>query len=145
MDLINLTRLERNGKAEASPLDMLVDIRDINRPISENIDGNAVMYVEESIVSNRQAEGINAVQYIVDQDLATINTLSTDIFVATVETREKREPVAGMTTLGFVSNRIVGGIFASGTGSKFMYMEDDGSHPVEYVVTEDIPTLKLML
>lgn len=145
MNLINLTRVERNGKAEASPLDMLVDVCDINRPIFENIDGNTVMYVEESIVSRRQAEGINAVQYIVDEDLATVNTLSQDVFVVTVETREGREPVAGMVTLGFVSNRIVGGIQAFGAGSKFMYHEDDGSHPIEYVVSETVADIKLML
>lgn len=145
MDLINVTRLERNGKAEAAPLNMLIDIRDINRPISENISSNCVVYIEESISINRQSEGINSVQYIIDEDLASFEALSTDIFIGTVTSRDGRDPVSGMTTLGFVSDKIVGGIEDYNGGSKFMYHEDSGSIPVEYVLSEDVATIKTML
>jgi hypothetical protein len=119
MDLIKLTRLERNGKEESSPLDVLINIRNINRPISENISGNSVIYMEESITTNRQDEGINTVQHIMSEDLAAITLLTGDILIGSVVSRNGKDPVVGASSLGFVSEKIIGSIEDHPSGSFF--------------------------
>ena len=142
--LVKLTQIERNGVEIASEL-MLIDTTVINRPMVQNSLNKTVLSVQESIMEARQSESNNSVQYIVDEDLATVAGLSTDMFVATVVTRDAREPVPGFSSLGFVASRGVGGIRAEGSGSKFFYHEDGGNLPVEYIVSEDINTIEASL
>ena len=142
--LVKLTQIERNGVEIASEL-MLIDTTVINRPMVQNSLNKTVLSVQESIMEARQSESNNSVQYIVDEDLATVAGLSTDMFVATVVTRDSREPVPGFSSLVFVASRVVGGIRAEGSGSKFFYHEDGGNLPVEYIVSEDINTIEASL
>ena len=142
--LVKLTQIERNGVAIASEL-MLIDTRAINRQMVQNTLSKTVLSVQESIMEGRQSEANNSVQYIVDEDLATVAGLSVEMFVATVVTMDGRPPVSGSSSLGFVASRVVGGIREDGSGSKFFYHEDGVSVPVEYVVSEDINTIEASL
>jgi len=62
--------------------------------------------------------------------------LSYDLFNATVITREGRTPSTGYNDLIFPLNRVVGNVAAEGSGSKFMYHENNGSLPIEFVVSD---------
>jgi len=133
MGVINVTQIERNGKPIASEK-MLLDVGVISEPLLENSNNNAVILVQESIVSSRAAEKPNSVQYIANETLAAILGSTTELFVATVQSRNGKAPV--VPTLGFVLEKVVGGIRAEGSGSKFFYHEGGDVLPVEYIVSE---------
>jgi len=144
MSLIKVTQIERNGVAINSEL-MLIDTRDIVEPMYENLSGQTIIKIRESIVDERQPEAVNKVQYVVDENLATVLGLSTDLFPALVLTRNGKAPVVGLTSLGFSAKKVVGAIRAEGVGSKFFYHEDGDVLPVEFVVDEDINTIEASL
>lgn len=135
MGVINVTQIERNGKAIASEK-MLVEVAVIGAPLLQNSGSKTIIPVQENIVKSRTEEVPVPVQYIVDEDLATVVGLSNEIFSATIVSREGREPVVGATTLGFIVGRVVGAVRADSAGSKFYYYEDGAVSPVEYVVSE---------
>ncbi len=146
MGLIKVTQIERNGVTIASE-DMLIDTEDLNRPIVENSSNKAVVYLQESIMEGRQSEANNSVQYILDETLAAVHALSTNLFPATVLTRNGNAPVVGAVLLGFTTHRIVGSIREDTTsgGSRFFYHEDGDNLPVEYVVSETVAAIEASL
>jgi hypothetical protein len=133
MALIELTSEERNGKAYAKTI--LLNTDTIAVPIRE-VGGKSYIGVNESIVSGRPSENLDIVYYLVTEDIATVVALSYDLFGATVITRDGRTPSTGYNDLIFRLDRVVGNIAAEGTGSKFMYHEDNGTVPIEFVVAE---------
>lgn len=145
MGFIKVTQIERSGVAISPGEEMLLDVSTINTPLVENVSGDTIMTVQEAIMEARQAEPNNTVRYVVDENLVAVAALSTDIFIATIVTRNQREPVLGTDTLGFVASRIVGPIKAEGSGSKFFYYEDGAHQATEYVVAEDVSTIQLSL
>lgn len=124
---------------------MLLDVNDINKPMVENTVNDTIISVQESIVKERQGEAVNSVQYVVDEDLATVLGLSDQLFPATVVSRNDKNPVVGGVNLGFVVGKIVGPIQPEGSGSVFFYQEDGDFLPVKYVVQEDINTIEASL
>lgn len=133
MALIELTSEERNGKAYAKTI--LLNTDTIAVPIRE-VGGKSYIGVNESILSGRPSENLDIVFYLVTEDLATVVGLSYDLFSATVITRDGRTPSTGYNDLIFRLDRVVGNIAAEGSGSKFMYHEDNGTLPVEFVVSQ---------
>jgi len=133
MALIELTSEERNGKAYAKTI--LLNTDTIAVPIRE-VGGKSYIGVNESIVSGRPYGNLDIVYYLVTEDLATVVALSYDLFSATVITRDGRTPSTGYNDLIFRLDRVVGNIAAEGTGSKFMYHEDNGTVPIEFMVAE---------
>lgn len=135
MGVINVTQIERNGKPISSEA-MLVEVAVIGAPLLQNNSSKTIISVQENIVRSRTEETPAPVQYIVDETLAAVVALSSEIFSATVLKRRGRAPVSGASTLGFVTSKIVGAIRAEGSGSKFFYYEDGDVSPVEYIVSE---------
>jgi hypothetical protein len=133
MALIQLTSEQRNGKAYAKTI--LLNTDTIAAPIRE-VGGKSYIGINESIISGRPSEILDIVFYLVTEDLATVVGLSYDLFRATVVTREGRAPSIGYTDLIFPLNRVVGNVAAEGSGSKFMYHENNGSLPIEFVVSD---------
>jgi hypothetical protein len=133
MALIELTAEQRNGVAFAKTI--LVNTDTIAVPVRE-IGGKSYIGVNENILDGRQSERIDIVYYLVTEDLATIVGLSYSLFRATVTTRDGRTPSSGYTDMIFRLDRVVGNIIAEGSGSKFLYHEDNGSEPVTFVVSQ---------
>lgn len=133
MALIELTAEQRNGVPFAKTI--LVNTDTIAVPIRE-VGGKSYIGVNENILDGRPSERIDIVYYLVTEDLATVVASSYALFSGTVTTRDGRTPSSGYDILIFRLDRVVGNVIAEGSGSKFLYHEDNGSEPVEFVVAE---------
>lgn len=133
MALIELTAEQRNGVPFAKTI--LVNTDTIAVPIRE-VGGKSYIGVNESILDGRPSERIDIVYYLVTESLSTVVGLSYALFRATVTTRDGRTPATGYTDLIFRLDRVVGNVIAEGSGSKFLYHEDNGSDPVTFIVSQ---------
>lgn len=143
MELISLTPITRNGEDFTSP--MLVDPRDISRPIIESDSGDSIIYLQEFANSqHRETDALNqSVQYIVDEDIATVVGLSLKIFSGTIITRNGRVP--SETTVAFITDWVVGPIYEENGNSKFLYKEGGDMLPVEYEIDETIAQILVQI
>lgn len=133
MGVITLNTKTRNSKAYVK--EVLINIDTIGLPIRED-SGKAILSLSETPLTGRQSERIDLATYVVKEDLDDIVALTPELFKATVTTRNRNTPSAGYVDLVFRADRIVGPVYESGSGSGFMYHENDGSNPVEYIVDE---------
>lgn len=133
MSLINVTREQRNGKASVS--DDLIQTDKIALPIRE-IGGKAYISVVESPLTGRGSENLVISDYLVGESLDTVVAQSASLFKATVTSRDGRTPISGYDVLGFVSEKIMGPIMTEGSGSRFLYHEDNATHPAIFIVSE---------
>lgn len=143
MSLIKVTANERNGKAYAK--DVLINLNSIAQPVIANNGGKAIVVLDESSkLQSQVSRGNDNVQYILDEDIpAFVALASTEMFVGTVFTREGRDPVVGSQV--FIIENIVGLIKDHPKGVEFLYEEEGGSIPVEYVLTETIADIDTAL
>lgn len=143
MSLVKVTTKQRNGRAYAK--DVLINLQNVSEPVIENSSNEAIVVVDESTkLQSSISQGNNNVQYILNEDLAAFVALATtEMFSGTVVKREGREPVVG--TQVFIVSNIVGIIAADPLGSKFLYEEEGGNIPVEYIVSETIADINTAL
>lgn len=139
MSLITVTREERNGKVSTGT--DLIQTDKIALPIRE-IGGKGYISVIESPLTGRGSENLFIANYLVTENLDAIVALSSDLFKATVVTRDGNTPSAGFTSLVFVADKIMGPIQTEGSGSKFLYHEDNATYPVEFIVSEAPSAIK---
>ena len=141
MSLIRVTSKERNGKAYSK--DMLIETDRVVEPIVENVGSDSIIVVDESPVVGASSNP-NKVQYIVDEDLATIAKLNNKVmFIGTVVSRDGRTPVS--SSLLFVIDNITGVVVEHPSGSSFLYNEPGAANPVEYVLSESINDIALAI
>lgn len=133
MGLIAVTTETRNGKPFSSS--DLISVNNIALPIRE-VGGKTLITLNESILSGRGSENLVLAEYLVTESLANVVESDYSLFTATVLTRGGKIPSAGFSVLGFYIGRILGPILENGSGSKFMYHEDNASLPVEFVVSQ---------
>ncbi len=137
MGLIKLTSILRDEKPFSK--EVIVDITSIAEPVTENISGNTILFLSETPRSNIDTS-INKVKYVVSEDLLTFISLSSeDIFLGNILFRDNKKPL--FNKAGFFIDNIVGKIEADSLGSRFLYKEEGSTLPVEYVISEDIPTI----
>ncbi len=143
MSLIKLTALQREGRTFAK--DMLIDISDISRPMIENISNNSVVYLQEGMPPyDNYNESNGEVQYIFTETLAVLTALANkEMFTGTVVFVDGRSPIEN--TLTFVLADIVGAIVEDPSGSKFLYKEGVNVSPVEYVVSQTIAQILVLI
>lgn len=143
MSLVKVTSKQRSGKPFAK--DLLVDLSRITVPVFENISNDSVIVLNENFgLQNTVNQGNNNVQYIIDEDLATfIGLKTTEIFSGTVVERDGKSPV--VTDMAFIASRIVGKIEEDPSGSKFLYEEQGGVTPIEYIVSETVSAINIAL
>lgn len=143
MSLVKVTSKLRNGKAFAK--DVLIDLSRITEPVFENVDNNCVITLNETPrLHGHVNQGINNVQYIIQETLVQFIALkTTEIFLGTVEKRDGKTPV--VTTSSFITDNIVGKIEEDSLGSKFLYEEQGGVVPVEYIVSQTISDINTAL
>ena len=143
MSLVKVTSNTRNGTAYAN--DMLVNLSRITEPVIENISNETIISLRETPnLQNHVNQGNNKVEYILDETLAAFTALkTTEMFPATVVSRDGKIPVE--TNVTFIIENIVGLILEDPAGSKFLYEEEGGLVPIEYIVSNTITAINLAL
>jgi len=143
MSLVKVTSKERNGVEFIKKL--LIDTARVSEPIIENLSGEAIVEINETPkLQNTVNQGNNNVQYVLNESVADfVSAAGTSMFAGTVVTREGRAP--SVANFGFVAERVVGRITEHPSGSVFLYEEEGGLLPIEYVVSESINELTASL
>ena len=139
MNLVKVTSKLRNGKAFAK--DLLIDLDRITEPVYENISNESVISLNETpSLKNHVNQGLNKVQYVINETLAELVDLVSDqIFIGTVIERNGRKPLIGQQA--FIAANMVGSISEDPSGSSFQYEEEGDLLPVTYLISEDIDTI----
>jgi hypothetical protein len=135
---IQLTAIKRNGLPFAKSI--LVDVNKIINPIIENVNNNSIIEVDVDHTYSESYIG-SPEKYEVDEDLAAINALSTELFLGTIVTQEGR-PSLWPEAL-FVKSRIVGTVkeFGAVGESEFDYRLMAAKSPDTFIVSEDLATI----
>ena len=147
MSLIKLTVEKRRGvDYSSSPLNVLVDTADIDRPIVPE-KGGSLVYIDESIKTNKKEKNVNSVEYIVSESPADIAALSDDLFLADVRFigANKRLVKEGNETQCFPIHKVVGPIIEEKETSKFLVYEGESPVPVEYSVFQNVEQIQSTL
>ena len=135
---IQLTAIKRNGLPYAKSI--LVDVNKIINPIIENVSNNSIIEVD---VDHHYSESFigSPEKYEVDENLAAIDLLTSELFLGTIVSQEGR-PSLWPEAL-FVKSRIVGvvrGVGALGE-SEFDYRLMAAKSPDTFIVSEDLATI----
>jgi len=143
MSLVKVTANLRNGKAYAK--DMLINLERITEPVIENLGGEAIVSLSETPqLQNGVNQGNNKVQYVLDESLAVFTALANkEMFTGTVVLRDSRTPVVSSQT--FIVKNVVGKIVEDTLGCKFLYEEEGGLVPVEYILSETIAAIAILI
>ena len=143
MSLIKLTSKQRNGKTYQK--DVLINLDRVAEPIIENVSNDSIISLNETpSLQNHVNQGANKVQYIVDEDMATIVALSNkEMFVGTILSRNGKSPVE--SSVIFIVKNITGKIEEDTLGCRFLYEEEGDPNPVEYILSETITDIATAL